>query len=419
MKKIFKPLLAFTAMAVLAGATVVPALVSAWGDNSGGRPSYTIKQINSGVLGDKVVFNSISDSTIGDEKNFVAARENTGINAGAKNTWHGNDITVQEGKTYLIRLYVHNNNPKGNQAVAKNVRTTFSVPSKTGKKVEVNGFINSSNATPSEYWDYVNFNSDRNFHLEYVKGSALLENNGIGKKGGKVLSDAIITAGGVQIGYNALNGEVPGCYQYASYVTIKVKPVFDSNYNMEKKVRLVGEKTWQESVHAKLGEKVEYQIKYQNTGSATARNVMVKDQLPANLKLVSGTTKLYNANYPKGTKIDQDDITTKGINIGGYTAGSNAYVRFTAEAVDANLVCGDNTVTNWAQVGIGDSGSSQQDSANVVITKVCQTTPVTPQSTTPTAMPTTGPAAVASAVVGAGALVTSTFYYLASRRQLR
>lgn len=57
----------------------------AWGDNGGGRESHTIEEINSGILGDSIIFNTISDSVIGNEKNFVGARENTGINAGPDN----------------------------------------------------------------------------------------------------------------------------------------------------------------------------------------------------------------------------------------------------------------------------------------------------------------------------------------------
>ena len=208
MKNIVKIALGATAVAAVAGAGVaIPAIVSAWGDNGGGRPSYTIDQINDGVLGDKIVFNSISNSVIGDEKNFVGAREDTGINAGIDNVWDGNEINVEEGKTYLVRLYVHNNSPKGEEKIAKDVTTTFSVPGTTGKSVEVNGYISSSNATPSEYWDYVTFKSDRNFYLDYVEGSALLENNGVGANGGVKLSDNIISSNGVKIGYKSLNGQ--------------------------------------------------------------------------------------------------------------------------------------------------------------------------------------------------------------------
>ena len=55
---------------------LVPAY--AWGDSDGGRPSYTLEEINSDILGDKVVLNSISDSVIGNEKNFVGVREYNG-----------------------------------------------------------------------------------------------------------------------------------------------------------------------------------------------------------------------------------------------------------------------------------------------------------------------------------------------------
>lgn len=416
MKNIVKIALGATAVAAVAGAGVaIPAIVSAWGDNGGGRPSYTIDQINDGVLGDKIVFNSISNSVIGDEKNFVGAREDTGINAGIDNVWDGNEINVEEGKTYLVRLYVHNNSPKGEEKIAKDVTTTFSVPGTTGKSVEVNGYISSSNATPSEYWDYVTFKSDRNFYLDYVEGSALLENNGVGANGGVKLSDNIISSNGVKIGYKSLNGEIPGCYQYASYVTIKVKPVFtDASYLVEKQVRLEGEKDWHESVDAKIGDKVEYQIHYKNTTDKETTNVMVKDVLPENVKYIAGTTKLYNATNPKGIKRD-DTIATTGVNIGGYAAKGDGYVRFTAEVIDKSLACGSNRVVNWGQVGVDKT--TLQDSADVIVTKTCSPdTPVNPN--TPGVLPETGPAAIAGGVIGAGALTTATGYYIASRKKL-
>lgn len=234
-------------MIILGCSLLIPLPALAWGDNSeGGRPSYTIEEINNGAIGatpisdgedyknspnypGQIIFNTISDSTIGDEKNFVGAREYTGINAGADNFWRGNNITVEDGKTYIIRLFVHNNNPNGMDAVAEDVRVAFNIPQTSSNKIEVNGLITSSNASPSKYWDYVNFNSDMPFHLEYVKGSALLENNSIGA-GGIQLSDDIVNAksGGVLIGYDALDGRVPGCYQYDNYVTIRVKVVYET-----------------------------------------------------------------------------------------------------------------------------------------------------------------------------------------------
>ncbi len=71
----------------------------------------------------------------------------------------------------------------------------------------------------------MDFVAEQPFHLEYVYGSALLENNGVGADGGIQLSDDIAASesGGVLIGYDELDGRVPGCYQYANYITIMVK----------------------------------------------------------------------------------------------------------------------------------------------------------------------------------------------------
>lgn len=206
-----------------------PSVAWGWGDNGEsvtGRVSYTLDQVNAGALGDEIVFNSISDSVIGDEKNFVGVRWLSGSNDGPNNVWNGNWIDVEENSTYLVRLYVHNNNPKGEQAASEGTTVAFSIPKEPDKELTVWGCIESSNASPSRYWDSVVFRSDRSFRLEYVRGSALLENNGIGANGGVTLDDAIAEGEKVAIGYESLDGNVPGCYEYASYVTVVLRPVF-------------------------------------------------------------------------------------------------------------------------------------------------------------------------------------------------
>lgn len=328
-----------------------------WGDNGGGRLSYTLNEINSGILGDSIIFNTISDSVIGNEKNFVAARENTGINAGRDNVWSPNDITVENGKEYIVRLYVHNNSPEGMNAVSKNTRVAFSVPNESSTSLAIYGYIFSDNAFPSEYWDGVIFNSDSAFHLEYIAGSALLENNGVGNDGGIQLSDNIVykaaSEHGVQIGYSSLNGEVPGCYSYDSVVTVKVKVVYDTAYTMTQQVRLVGSSEWSDTVDANVGDKVEFWIQYRNTSSETQDNVMIRDVLPTSLRYVAGTTKLWN-DHLDGAVNNENTIATTGINIGHYGPNANAHIRFQAEVVEDGLICGSNVLGNWAQVSAAD-----------------------------------------------------------------
>ncbi len=374
MNKVQKTITAVAALGVVAGVSIAfnATKTDAWGDNGGGRQGYTKAQIESGVLGDKVVFNSITDGTIGDERNFVGAREDNGNN-GSANVWNGNEITVEDGKTYVVRMYVHNNSPLGYDAIAENVKAAFAISEKSAAENAITGYITSSNATPSQYWDSVVFKSSngQKFTLDYVEGSALVENNGYAKNGA-ALSDAIITKSGVALGYDKANdGKIPGCYQYSQFVTIRVKPVFttDENYVVEKTVRLANgeDKTWKESITAEVGDIVEYQVYYKNTTSYKASNVVVKDSLPVNMA-VKTSPILYNSTTGRAGHT-LNDFTANAVSIGGYNLNGEAYLRFTAEVVDNSLACGKNTLRNWVRVSAGSK--SIDDSADVVVEKTC------------------------------------------------
>lgn len=354
-----------------------------WGDNGGGRQSYTYEEINKlqleGKWDNKIVFNSISNSPIGDEKNFVGAREYNGPNTtGAINVWNANEIDAKNGQEYIIRAYVHNNNPNGYAGLAENVKVAFNIPTVIAKEIPVHGYIFSDNASPSEYWDGVLFKSDIPFHLEYIYGSALLENSGIGS-GGIQLSDAIpiddeivtkaASNNGTLIGYDALDGKLPGCFQYSCYVTIRVRVVFDATYTVEQRVRLVGETEWKTSIDAKIGDVVEYSLQYKNTSEDEYHeNVIIKDIMPNNMRYIPGSTVLYNSNHPDGLSIDQDSLITVGINVGHYYPGANAVVTFTAEIVDKDLQNGSNTLVNWVQSGV-NGYSLKQDYSSIIIFK--------------------------------------------------
>ena len=191
---------------------------SGWGDNMGGRSSYSIQDINEGKLHDQIIFDTITDSpSVGDEKGFTQIRESY-----TQNYWKTRGMEVEIGKEYTIRLYVHNNSPWGMDKIAEDVQVKFEVPEGVGRSFCIHGWIASSNATPSEYWNGVILTNPERFHLEYVEGSALI--NGNGKTGGTTLPDSIVN-NWVMIGYDDLDGKIPGCFQYSQYVTIKVRIV--------------------------------------------------------------------------------------------------------------------------------------------------------------------------------------------------
>ena len=427
MSKFTKTVLSVSAAAVVATATLVPTgLVSAYGDNTGtkeGRPVYTLTQINAGELGDTITFNSITNGKIGDERNFVGAKLTTG-NA---SVYNADEINVEDGQIYTIRLYVHNNSPKKEEATAKDVRVNFSLPTTVSTEQTVIGYINSSNATPTRYWDEVTLKSSDNFYIEYVKGSAQYRNvNGV-----FALSDTIITnEGDVKIGYTSMNGEIPGCFDYDGEVTIQVKVHKSVTAKLSKTVRIKGSgNKFAEVVDAKVGDEVEFQIEYVNLLSETVKDVMIRDVLPTNMEYVENSTVLYNSNYQTGKKMPENTLTTTGLNIGSYNPRGNAYIRFTAKVTDKTLACGNNQLVNWASSTV-DSKVTKDD-ASVMVAKtgeVCEENPTPtptpkPASNTPTSSETpknivaTGPEGIVSVALSAGGLTTLVGYTIASRRK--
>ena len=62
-----------------------------WGDNGGGRLSYTAADVENGTLVDQVVLNSLSDSAYGNEKVFLAAELLDG-----NGKWNYRQVTVED-----------------------------------------------------------------------------------------------------------------------------------------------------------------------------------------------------------------------------------------------------------------------------------------------------------------------------------
>lgn len=441
----------FSALAlIVAAAVIIPTAALAWGPS---RETFTIANPS-----DHVQFNSITDNpNIGDERNFVGIRED-----GSANTWY-DTMNAQSGKTYIVRMYVHNNAATSLNLVAKDVTAKVNLPTTTGKSVDITGYISASNVganatgnagSYAQVYDDATLTSDQNFNLAYVPGTLRYENNALPT--GTTLPETIFSNTGAKLGYDKLDGNIPGCFQYAGYVTFEVTPQFATpstpDFSVSKQVRKAGDSTFVESVTAKAGDKLNYRITYTNTGKTDETSVVLKDTLPKGISYVPGTVVIYNAANPNTAYVkDGDKLFTSGINIGSYTAGSNAIVVFdaTVDKTDVLPVCGTNTLTNTASAtpyGLG----SKSDTATTTVNKdcapgtinVCQldtktivniketdfdakkysknlddcktvTPPVTPPE-----LPHTGMSENIVAVVGLGALIASIAYYVASRRAL-
>ncbi len=354
---------------------------------------------------DHVVFNSfINTPYYGDERHFLDSRIGSGNDAADnyKDVLEG----VKDGDTLTLRTYIHNN---GNQdlnganndgpTVAKDAKVRILLPTGTATNLRATSYISASNADPGTVSDTGDFKSATPFSVEYVPGSAALVT---GFNGGTEfkMNDSVVTTG-APIGYDQLNGVVPGCFHYQSFVYIKVK-VKAPGLEFQKQVKL-GSGTYQEQVQAKPGDTVKWRLAYKNTGSAQINNTVIKDKLPTNLDLVAGSVTLVDAKHATGLKLSDGDLfDANGTNAGSYTAGSNGYITFETRVSSADKLpqCS-MTLTNVA-TSKADNVPSKEDTASVVVSKTCA-----PTTTPPTSLPNTGPGDVAgifAAVTVAGAL---------------
>lgn len=409
----------FTAVvALVAAAIIVPATLLAWGPD---RQLFTTAQ-----PADYITFNSITDNPAhGDERNFVQVRE-----ASASNTTYADEISLSAGKEYVIYMYYHNNAASNLNLTATGTYAKAQIPAvvpsgSNGTKAV--GYVGATNANPTQVWDDISFKNSTggDIALRYVPGSATIHN--FGATDGATLSDSIVTSGAT-LGYNALDGKVPGCNEYAGYVTFRVK-ADQPNFSIQKQVRLAGASQWSESVAAKDGDTVDYQIQYKNTGSTQQNNVVLKDTLPTGVNYIAGSTYLVNSANPSPKKVSDNIVTAGGLNIGNYGAGANAYVKFSAKVSTKDVACGNKTLTNIVQA-ITNNGT-KQDGADVTVKVECEevdeckpgipvgdkrcedTPPVTPPE-----LPRTGTTENIVAVLGLSALIASIAYYVASRRAL-
>lgn len=386
--------------AILGGIVIGSGAALAYGPE---RPTFTEQSPAT-----YITFNSITNNaTYGDERNFTRIKDasNTGVGG-----WSDN-LTVQDGKEYLVRVLVHNNAASNLNLVARNTRVSVNVPTTLTNSATINGFVRADNSNPGEVWDSAVMTSDKKFNIGYVTGSAAYYNNMF--TNGTPLSDNIITNAGAQVGYEAMDGNLPGCYQYSGYATFKVKVSMSTpDFTVEKQVRLNGTTKWEKSITAAPGQKVDYQIGYENKGNVQQADVHAYDKLPAGVTYAPNSTTLKNATNPNGNGLaltSNELVGAKGINIGTYNPDSNAFVRFTATLPqNAQLpVCGPNQLVNTATVATQNGQKS--DTATVTVNKT---------DCVVTELPTTGPVEVIAGLMGIAAITTGIVYYLKSRRDL-
>lgn len=344
-------------------AVLIPVGLNAWGPS---RTTYTMQKPAS-----KVTFNSITDNpTVGDERNFLRVRDADSKYWSSANTngWRDEIANVQEGHTYTIRMYVHNNAGSNLGLQSTNTRAFINIPYKDNvwrKQYEINGFLTADNADPNEIWDNIVLKSDKTFHLKVVS-SKYYNNIKTEKAGGFDLGNALYGGNGdnkgALLGYEQMDGTIPGCLQYSGYVLLKVQPVFQQtakpSYDVAKTV---------DKVTAKAGDTINYTITVKNTGNTELTNIKINDQLPAYYSNASESVDV----AATGSIVKNGSLT-----INRLAAGETATIKISYKLKDEkDFNCGNTTITNEV------TSSSDQDKtedrtdnnqATTTVSRTCQ-----------------------------------------------
>jgi uncharacterized repeat protein (TIGR01451 family) len=349
-----------------------------------------------------VTFNSISDDgSLGDERNFFRVRELTNGSNFKK------DVDLVAGKQYQAMIFYHNNASSSFNAsgvgIAHGAYARAEMPAvvKAGAtNTSAEAFVGAANARPATVYDYIEFqnHSATDMSLRYIPGSTVI--NSKGAINGKNLGDtALFSSTGTLLGFDSLNGDLPGCDHYSGWITFNFTAV-QPNFTFKKEVRQSGTKGWQDKVTVNPGTQVDYILTYTNTGTVDQEGVKLKDILPAGLTYVAGQAKLTNGNNPGGKTL-ADGINAGGVDVGNYQPGAVAYLTFSAK-VDAPPC----TV-------LKNTASAETDNGNLQSTAT-----VTVAGNCAAALPTTGPAEVIAGLVGIGAITVGVVYFMRSRQDL-
>lgn len=313
------------------------------------------------------VFNSfINTPSYGDERQFTDGRRTDQAPSATSDTVK--DVT-DGSKQVLIRMYVHNNANQNTNAsgkgIAHNTKVSLELPTNSSSALQAVGAISASNATPAEVTDTVFMTGSRAFHVKYVAGSAKL----LRGTSSFALSDSIVS-GGALIGDQQMNGNLPGCFDFAALVEVKVDIIPEQSTNLQllKQVKNVGDTTgWHKEVASKPGQEEQWLLTTKNIALDQLTNVQVRDILPPHVAFVPGSVKIVNADQSTFPQADAP-LFGNGLGLGVYPSGGGRYVMFKTKALDDFAGCSVR-VRNIAKAKSTQTPTEVQDTADVVITK--------------------------------------------------
>lgn len=337
-------------LALVAGLSMIPVGKSLAWFSPADRPTFTWENAAS-----YITFNSITNNPFtGDERPFLDGRV---VGTPGNNL---DKITVHDNDELILRVYFHNNAKANLNLVSTNTRVKILLPHAPKTATYAAGYITSDNANPRVVADTVDFVGAREFTMDYIPGSARIKTNALGEV---PLSDAVISNTGALIGFNQLDGRVPGCGNFSGWVTIRTKVHMPTPEVPDFACDLL-------KVTTHPGRKVDASVDFTATGGATLQNV-------------------------KFSWGDGESTSTS------QTTASHTYAKDGNFTIDATLTFDVGETTKTASCSHPVSFSTK-------------TPPVTPPKVT--VLPDTGPGSAIGLFAGASALA-GVGHYVVSRRR--
>jgi len=390
MKKSTKTGLGIVAAAALAttGAIVAFAIGSSNDServNLGCRGTYD--------LGNYVTFNSITDASCNVLGGEAGEKAFTAISEYGKNSWNDNTV-VEDGKTYTLRMYVHNNSvsdenddrvvDEGKEnTVAKN--TTVRVDAQRGdyeghkNSFYLLGNIFADNAKPNRVYDhtYMYSANGEEFDFEYSNARYLSGNGQTFDLNGANL----FSQNGVLVGYDKMDGNLPGCSKFSGWVFVDLtvnykKPQIEISKAV-KNLNVDGSK-FAETTKAKSGDVLEYRVVAKNNGEAAAPVYLLDsfaDGADKYVKYQAGSAKIFYAGNENGTAIS-DLFTQQTTELLTLAPGANFYITYKATVADGlDQLCQTtsvkNVITAFNKNGNGWTKTGEDDAVVTIDGKEC------------------------------------------------
>lgn len=288
----------------------------------------------------------------------------------AGDSQYSKEVNATYDQVVKFKVYYHNTEDPTSNKVAENVSIKIDMPKSAGTKQTVTSSIKGDNTNVVVDTASVNLNRP-DAYLEFIPGSVDWKHNAGSREAIKYetvnISDSVVTSGA----YVKIEHQKP-CFEYEAWITFFARVKVPS-VDIQKTVS-VDNSPWGENATAKPGSTVKYLLTLTNAGNSVAKNVGVKDILPAGVTLQPGTTKVFTSTHPDGVIVSDNIVSANGINVGDIAVGGNIHVGFRATIASADkLKCGENKLVNKAQT-VSDGFNGDEDTATVTVDRKCDTT---------------------------------------------